>query len=151
MSNNDYFFVTDLYAMKEKVEADKYKELIFAESLYTTKLGMDAEASSLFSVRHTRKTIASILLGMSLAEQVEDVYRIEIFKTRVEVRTFDTLENVDILLSPVYDSVNDLPEWVRERIAILSMLPLEYPTEPVKGVGRRISSEVFWVNAPDKV
>lgn len=145
MSNNDYFFITDLYAMKEKVEADKYKELIFEQRLYTTKLGADAEA-----VRPIRKAIASIL-GMSLAEQVEDVYRIEIFKTRVEVRTFDTLENVDILLSPVYDSVNDLPEWVRERIAILSMLPLEYPTEPVKGVGRRISSEVFWVNAPDKV
>lgn len=146
MSNNDYFFITDLYAVQEKVAGDNYKALLSEQWSYITKLGGDAEA-----VRPIRKTIASILLGMSLAEKVEDVYRIEIFKTRVEVRTFDTLENVDILLSPVYDSVNDLPEWVRERIAILSMLPLEYPTEPVKGVGRRISSEVFWVNAPDKV
>jgi len=47
-----------------------------------------------------------------------------------------------------YDSVNDLPKWVQERIAILMMTDSTPPTKEVEGVGRRISDLVFWVVAP---
>lgn len=40
---------------------------------------------------------------------------------------------------------HQLPKWVQERIAILSLLPSRTPTSAILGVGRRISEHIFWV------
>jgi hypothetical protein len=45
----------------------------------------------------------------------------------------------------VYDSVDDLPEWMQRKLAVLSSIDCSNLTEELEGVGRRISGHVFWV------
>lgn len=70
-------------------------------------------------------------------------------KGRIEVLCFG-IESIDTELEGYYDSLQDLPKWVQERIALLSMLKSEPPTEDVEGVGRRISESTYWVYKPIK-
>lgn len=42
-----------------------------------------------------------------------------------------------------YPSVQELPLWVQERVAVLSVLVP--PDGPIEGVGRRIDRNTFWV------
>ena len=75
-------------------------------------------------------------------------YRVSIFPDGVDVLCFG-LESVDSALEGHYDSVDALPDWVKERLALLNMIPLKPPTSVVEGIGRRISSHVYWVFASE--
>lgn len=77
----------------------------------------------------------------------DNTYRISIFPDGVDVMCFG-LESVDSCLEGHYDRIDDLPNWVKERIAVLNMIPVSPPTSTVEGVGRRISAHVYWVFAP---
>jgi hypothetical protein len=44
-----------------------------------------------------------------------------------------------------YDSVDALPLWMQEKVALLMMTSLDKPTSEVEGVGRRIDANVYWV------
>lgn len=78
----------------------------------------------------------------------DNVYRIGIYPDGVDVACFG-LERIDSCLEGYYDRLDDLPDWVKERIAVLSMMPSKPPTNEVAGIGRRISVNVYWVYAPD--
>lgn len=77
----------------------------------------------------------------------DNTYRVSIFPDGVDVVCFG-LESVDSQLEGHYDRVDDLPGWVKERLAVLNMIPATPPTNSVEGVGRRISVHVYWVFAP---
>ena len=75
----------------------------------------------------------------------EAVYRVWLGKDgEVEVLRigFDTVDDPDC---GAYSSVHDLPQWLQDKIAVLSMLSAKPPTEDVVGVGRRIHEYVYWV------
>jgi len=96
--------------------------------------------------RTPKRTAAPLLARM----EDNNAYRIDIGSTgRVEVLCFG-IESIDTELEGYYDSLQDLPKWVQERIALLSMLKSEPPTEDVEGVGRRISVSTYWVYKPNK-
>lgn len=42
-------------------------------------------------------------------------------------------------------SLAGLPEWMQERVSVLSMLSESPPTTPIEGVGRRITDSVYWI------
>jgi hypothetical protein len=42
-------------------------------------------------------------------------------------------------------TVSELPRWMQERVAVLSMLTESPPTKPIEGVGRRITNSVYWI------
>jgi len=44
-----------------------------------------------------------------------------------------------------YVSINETPQWVQERIAVLMMTDPTPPTEEVAAVGRRIDRSTYWV------
>lgn len=82
------------------------------------------------------------------------VYRVFIYTpdakaggNRVSVMCFG-MDAVDCELEGEYDSVDELPDWVKERLAVLMVMPSTPPTVELEGVGRRISASVFWVHAP---
>lgn len=77
-------------------------------------------------------------------------YRVQIAKVIgiIEVVSLD-MESVDDPINGSYDSLSDLPQWMQERIAMLSMLSFKPPTETVPGVGRRIGEFTYWVEKPD--
>ena len=78
----------------------------------------------------------------------DNIYRVSVFPDGVDVVCFG-LESVDSQLEGHYDDANHLPNWVKERLAVLNMIPATPPTNEVEGVGRRISGHVYWVFAPD--
>lgn len=79
----------------------------------------------------------------------DNVYRVSIFPDGVDVIGFG-LFGVDSFFEGHYSRPDDLPEWVKERLAVLMITSAIPPTQEVEGVGRRISSHVFWVYAPER-
>ena len=80
-----------------------------------------------------------------------DIYRIHIRDTgkeRISVICIG-MERVDACLEGAYDNLQELPQWVQERIAVLSMLDAKPPTQNIEGVGRRIDADTYWVYRPD--
>lgn len=65
----------------------------------------------------------------------------------IHVSSFGTPDVLDKDYSGVY-SPDTLPDWMQERLAVLMMTPVEFPTVEIPTVGRRISGTVFWVYAP---
>lgn len=76
-------------------------------------------------------------------------YRVMIHSAtkNVEVMCFG-MSPVDKSVEGVYDSYDQLPEWMRDRLAGLSILPIPPPPQDVDGVGTRISGNIYWVYHP---
>jgi hypothetical protein len=47
-----------------------------------------------------------------------------------------------------YSSPNALPEWVKDRIAVLRMMPPKPGESVVRDVGRRVDATTYWVVEP---
>lgn len=76
----------------------------------------------------------------------EPIYRIRVNDdTTVDTDCYDLLENFAPELEKSYDSVHDLPQWVQERLAVLMVLDVTKRNEEIRGVGKRINKNVFWV------
>ena len=90
------------------------------------------------------------LLNMETKTTVHDdnIYRVSIFPDGIDILCFG-LSSVDSGIDGHYDRTDDLPNWVKERIAVLMITSGIPPTQEVAGVGRRISSHVYWVYAPE--
>jgi hypothetical protein len=48
---------------------------------------------------------------------------------------------IDSPIDGKYSGVDQLPEWIQEKLALLMMTDCV----PVSGVGRRVNAETFWV------
>lgn len=84
------------------------------------------------------------LLAMQIEK--EPVYRLNLGKKpRVAVVCYDLIENFAPELESDYDSVNDLPIWAQEKLAVLMLLDPKEVNDPIEGVGRRINESVFWI------
>jgi hypothetical protein len=88
---------------------------------------------------------------MNMAKDVvhdDNIYRVSIFPDGVDIVCFG-LSSIDSDIDGHYDQTDDLPEWLKERLAVLMIMNATPPTSDVEGVGRRISSHVYWVYAPE--
>ena len=91
------------------------------------------------------------LMGLSLTKlepHDDDIYRVDVEPpTRIEVICFG-IDKLDDTVEGVYDNINDLPNWMQERLSVLSMLPPNTAgANDVKGIGRRITESIYWVYA----
>ena len=77
-----------------------------------------------------------------------NIYRVSVSSKKVDVVCFG-LSRIDSPLEGYYDTVDDLPQWVKERLAVLMITDSTPPTQEVAGIGRRISRTVYWVYAPE--
>lgn len=87
-------------------------------------------------------------LKMLTDQPASTIYRIHIEHDNAVDVTCIGLESVDSALEGTYDSLDTLPEWVQERIAVLSMLSATPPTQDIPSVGRRITKRTYWVYKP---
>jgi len=55
------------------------------------------------------------------------------------------IDRVDNKLEGTYVTVEDLPQWVQERIALLMMVDPKPPTQEIEDVGQRIDKYTFWI------
>jgi hypothetical protein len=81
---------------------------------------------------------------MSISE--DNIYRVSVSPTtqHVDVMCFG-MNAIDAEADGRYVDINALPQWIREKIALLMMTSDKPPTEPVEGVGVRINSYTYWV------
>jgi len=80
-----------------------------------------------------------------------NIYRVYI-KSRDKINVMCLGDGfVDSVCDGEYYDVNALPDWVKERIAILMLCTISPPMSTIQGVGRRISENIFWVFAPATV
>lgn len=78
--------------------------------------------------------------------QEQPIYRIRVNDdTTVDIDCYDLLENFAPELEKSYNSVQDLPQWVQERLAVLMLLDTSKRNEEIRGVGKRINKNIFWV------
>jgi hypothetical protein len=94
---------------------------------------------------------ATVVYSVSMMEKVithdDNVYRVAVHQDgTVSVVCFGC-EIVDPACEGEYSNVDALPDWVKERLAVLMLMSPTPPTQDVDGVGRRISDHVFWVYA----
>jgi hypothetical protein len=75
-------------------------------------------------------------------------YRVTIHPTtnKVNVMSFD-LDAIDATGLGVYDTINETPKWIQERIATLMLVDPTPPTEPIVGIGHRIDKTTYWIYA----
>ena len=125
----------------------KEKTLIVAEALERAR----TEGRGLVDVELLRKYTVDILIddiGLNVTvEQVgqsREVLRLEVVDGSVTIINF-SLEMLDNDVSGWYSEVDLLPDWVKDRLALLMMVDPIPPTKYVDGVGRRISETVFWI------
>lgn len=76
------------------------------------------------------------------------IYRVGIFPGEIDVLCLG-LTPSEHIVEGQYSNADELPLWMKERLAVLMMMSLETPTVELVGVGRRISSNVYWVYAPE--
>lgn len=74
---------------------------------------------------------------------IENVYRIFIGST-VEVVCLG-IGSADSEVEGVYATTDELPTWMQERIAVLSMMKVNPPQTKVEGIGMRVDENVYWV------
>jgi len=81
-------------------------------------------------------------------DKVDSHYRVEFTNGFARVDQYEItgdMPDVDR-----YYEVNELPDWIQKRIAVLSGMSTEPPTDVVTGIGRRISKNVYWVFRPEE-
>jgi len=76
------------------------------------------------------------------------VYRVEFTGRQAKVDKFDTLDTTPELDGEYH--IDDLPDWMQKRIAVLSFMSYEPPTEYIENVGRRIEKNVYWILYPEE-
>lgn len=94
--------------------------------------------------RHVSHVVQMAHMSMEVLAQVKDVLRLEVIDGSVTIIDF-SLEMLDNDVSGWYSEVDLLPDWVKDRLALLMMVNPTPPTKYVDGVGRRISETVFWI------
>jgi hypothetical protein len=74
------------------------------------------------------------------------IYRVEFdYADRPEIQSLNYALDISPEREGVYESLKDLPQWMQDRLHVLSTFPSKPPTVEVEGIGRRIEEHIFWV------
>ena len=118
---------------------------------FTLARDLNAVVSLSYNVPSSVDNAWEMLARMIAEDKVSDndIYRVCIpYGTRSAEVMCIGLNSVDNELEGVYDDVNELPKWMQESVAVLSMLPIDKPNQQVAGVGRRIAENIYWAYKP---
>ena len=76
----------------------------------------------------------------------DNIYRVVIYpNTKSVLVSCFGMEGVDTQVEGAYDSVDELPEWIQRKLAVLNTLKVKPPMQSIDDVGRRIDEHTFWV------
>jgi hypothetical protein len=91
---------------------------------------------------------ATLVSGARVVSMITEkpIYRILIKgDNSIETDCYDMIDLFKPELDKAYSSIDNLPQWVKERLAVLSILNPNVRNEEVEGVGRRIAKNIYWV------
>lgn len=96
----------------------------------------------LINTKEKAKYQQSAIKLIAMVDSIETIHRVEVFEGGLTVLCFGTsMQNYDGL----YQSIDQLPKWMQDKLHVLAMMDYKPPTKTVEGIGRRISVDVFWV------
>jgi hypothetical protein len=73
-------------------------------------------------------------------------YRVEFDdKARPHVECLNYAFDMNPVQEGIYESIEALPQWIQDRLHVLSTFSSKPPTIDVDGLGRRIEENIFWV------
>lgn len=77
---------------------------------------------------------------------MDNVYRVFIDKDgrKIEVVCLG-MGKVDSEVEGIYNQTDELPVWMQEKLALLSMIKVNPPQTKIEGLGMRVDDNVFWV------
>ena len=75
----------------------------------------------------------------------DNIYRVYVNPHTNAVEVSCIGMEVDSAVSGEYPSVDDLPLWMQEKVALLMMTSYTPPVTPIRGVGQRIREDTFWI------
>lgn len=76
----------------------------------------------------------------------ESTYRVEFVGGMARVQCFGIpIKPYAIFEKEITIPINELPDWVTRRVAVLCTMSYEPPTEYVNKIGRRIDKYVYWI------
>jgi hypothetical protein len=133
----------------KRMTPDRVVRQVLAGELHRHNLKSVIRFDSYQAHGHGANWIHADMATRSRLSNDDNVYRVSIYPDGVDVIGFG-LFGVDSFFEGHYSRPDDLPEWVKERLAVLMITSAIPPTQEVEGVGRRISSHVFWVYAPER-
>jgi hypothetical protein len=74
------------------------------------------------------------------------VYRVKIEEDNsIQTTCYEMIDAFKPQLKNSYESVDELPKWVQDKLSVLMLLDPSKQNEEVEGVGRRIREDIFWV------
>lgn len=96
------------------------------------------------SARPPRRTI----IAMVCDEIIHNLWRLETLSDGTWSMIYIGYTPTDPPLQRKFSSHEDLPQWTKERVAVLRLLDIDPHTSIVFGVGRRIGEDTYWVVEP---
>ena len=127
LARNSDYQESQLEKVRSRLTPQEKKIFIAMSDL--SKVRKQASVDSVFAKK----------IYMTMATQT---YRIAVEPNgRVNITTWGLAEDID----RSYDSVDELPQWMQRKIAVLMIFDPEKPMDEIKGIGRRISRATFWV------
>ena len=87
------------------------------------------------------------LLRMVCVPESDHVWRVKVNCDSVSC-SYIGFRTIDSATSVIYPDLEAAPDWVKDRVAVLRMLPPNPTDSMVFGVGRRIDDDIFWVVQP---
>ena len=126
----------------------RYANLIEVMSHSEAIKRLRSEDSALIALYSTIAELMERHLWMTVDEDPmpsqDKIYRVSLEDGCVEVVCLG-LDSVDSEGDGQYDSVDNLPDWMQEKLSTLYLFKCEGYMPIVEGVGRRISKDVFWL------
>ena len=105
--------------------------------------GWDIKAVINRDLSSATATVTYNALRAQWTGDIDNVYRVAIDGVAVEVMCLGM--DIDSSIEGIYNSTSELPMWMQERLAVLSMMKVSPPQTKIEGVGMRVDERVYWV------
>lgn len=87
----------------------------------------------------------AIFIHMQQAKRLLCFYRVQTRDNAITIMELGIGTGLASFDTLTYDCASSLPEWMQRKLAVLTTLPYDVPTEELENIGRRVSQHVFWV------
>jgi hypothetical protein len=125
--------------MKGRVRDMMLRDRLVRDDLSRAAAGTDSPRIA--QIRGRDKDLSA--LRAQWTGDIENVYRVLVGPT-VEVVCLG-IDSVDKEVEGTYADMSELPAWMQERVAVLSMIKVNPPQTKIEGIGMRVDESVYWV------
>lgn len=122
----------------------RFEQLAMLERTKRVDLSRAATGSNLTRVVEAKNAARKVSeMNAKWTDGLENVYRV-LVGDPIEVVCLG-IDSVDKEAEGTYADMSELPAWMQERVAVLSMMKVDPPQTKVEGIGMRVDESVYWV------